>query len=80
MLRYLIRTKMYAGFLNEEPRVHHLQVLSVNSRKGSEWSDQMFNVRKEVNEAKTVGDLYLNLSKIVDKNAIYDTTKEKSRA
>lgn len=39
----------------------------------------MFTVRKEVNEAKSVGVFYLNLSKVFDKNVTYDKTKEKSR-
>lgn len=77
MLRFLIRTTVYAGFFSEQPRVHHLQVLYVITCKGSEWSDQVSNLWKEVNEAKTVEVFYLNLSKIFDK--IYDTGKEKSR-
>lgn len=67
MLRFVISTKVYAGFLNEEPRIHHLQELYVSSCKGCEWSDQVFTMNKVVNEAKTVGVLYLSLSKIFDK-------------
>lgn len=67
MLRFLIRTTVHAGFFSEEPRVHHLQVLYVITCKGSEWSDQVSNLWKEVNEAKTVEVFYLNLSKIFDK-------------
>lgn len=67
MLSFLIRTTLHAGFFSEEPRVYHLQVLHVNTCKGSEWSDQVSNLRKEVNEAKAVGVFHLNLSKIFDK-------------
>lgn len=67
MLRFLFRIIVHAGFFGEEPIVHHSQVLYVNTCKGSEWSDQVSNLRKEVNEAKPVGVFYPNLSKIFDR-------------